>query len=428
MVGACARDWRSEVLDFIDANENSIVSSLSDLVQIPSISGSAEENSIQEMLAERLRLRGLEVDHWEIDLEETLRAEGFPGVEVEREQAFGLVGRLPGKGGGPSLMFNSHVDVVPPGNVEAWPEDEPFSGAVWDGAVHGRGSCDMKGGLVASLWAVRALAELKVPLRGDLVVACVQGEEDGGLGTFAMLARGWRADACVIPEPTSLDLVPASGGALTFRLRIPGLATHSSRRASGVSAVEKFWLIFHALRELEYRRNQETDLLMRRWDIAYPIEIGTVSAGDWSSSVPDLLIAEGRYGVALGESTALARAVLEEAISDACKEDHWLSDNPVTVEWWGGQFAPGRTDESSSILSSVNKAHSSVSDYSQQTYGAPYGSDLRLMNDLGGVPTVHYGPGEARLAHGPREQVPIEEVMTTARTLAILAMEHCLLG
>src|SRR3546814_18634028 len=94
----------------------------------------------------------------------------------------------------------------------------------------------MKAGVVAARWAVRALRASRVPLRGDVLVATVEGEEDGGLGTFGLLARGWTADACVVPEPTNLDLVPACAGALTFRLRNPGLATHASRRPGGVKS------------------------------------------------------------------------------------------------------------------------------------------------------------------------------------------------
>ena len=162
---------------------------------------------------------------------------------------------------------------MPPGDRAAWAVD-PFAGTVDYDFVYGRGSCDMKAGLVAAVWAVRALTDLKVPLRGDVLLACVQGEEDGGLGTYAMLARGWRADACIIPEPTSLDLVPACAGSLTFRLRVPGLASHASRRTAGVSAVEKFLPVFAALRALEARRNRDPDPLMKPWDIAYPLEIG----------------------------------------------------------------------------------------------------------------------------------------------------------
>jgi acetylornithine deacetylase len=414
------------MLDYVDEHARDVVTEVADLVRAPSVSGSDEESAIQARLASRLRGLGLEVDHWQIPLAELVAVDGFPGMEVERREAWGLVGRLPGTGsGGPSLMLNAHVDVVPPGARLAWTRGEPFSGAVTGGAVFGRGSCDMKAGLVAALWVVHALAALKVPLDGDLVLACVPGEEDGGLGTFATLARGWRADACVIPEPTGLDLVPASAGALGFRLHVPGRAAHASRRTTGVSAVEKFLPVFRALRELEAHRNRSPDPLMTRWDIAYPIEIGTVHAGDWSSTVPDLLVAEGRHGVALDEPAAEAREAFETAIAGACAADPWLRDHPVRVEWWGGQFAPGRTDSNAPIVAAMRRAHAAVSGRPQQLWGAPYGSDLRLMADIGGVPTVHYGPGAPELAHAPDEHVPIDDLLTATRALAVLALTWC---
>jgi acetylornithine deacetylase len=286
----------------------------------------------------------------------------------------------------------------------------------------------MKGGLIAALWVVRAMKDLEVPLRGDLLLCSVQGEEDGGLGTYATLARGWRADACIIPEPTSLDIVPANAGSLTFRLTVEGKAAHSSRRTSGVSAVEKFLPVFQALRDLEAERNRITDALMSRWDIAYPIEIGRVQSGDWSSSVPDLLIAEGRYGVALDETAEHAREEFAAAVDQACAGDPWLREHRVEVQWWGGQFLPGRAGDDADITRTLRRAHASVSDHAQQTWGAPYGSDLRLMTGIGGVPTVHYGPGDAALAHGPLESVAITEVLTTARTLAVVAMDYCGIG
>ncbi len=419
--------WRSRVLDYIDEHAPQIVACLADLVRIPSVSGSDEENVVQDAVATHLSGLGLEVDHWQIPLADTIAAPDFPGVEVDRREAWGLVGALRGRGDGPSLMLNAHVDVVPPGDLATWQPGDPFSGAVDRHFVYGRGTCDMKGGLVAALWATRAMTTLNVPLRGDLVLASVQGEEDGGLGTYATLARGWRADACVIPEPTSLDLVPANGGSLTFRLRVPGLATHASRRTSGVSAIEKFWPVFAALRQLEARRNADTHPLMSRWDIAYPIEIGLLRSGDWPSSVPDQLIAEGRYGVALGESPDDARGLLIEAVALACAQDPWLRDHPVEVQWWGGQFAPGQTDPDASIISTVRDAHRSISTRAQHTWGAPYGSDLRLMTGIAGIPTIHYGPGDASLAHSPNENVPIDEVLTATRTLAVVAMNHCLI-
>lgn len=418
--------WRQRALEFIDDNSAEIIASLCDLITVPSISGSDAEIAIQDVLARQLTEIGLDVDHWAIPLPDIMSAEGFPGSEVDREEASGLVGHLPGTSGGRSLMLNAHVDVVPPGDLRAWGDAQgAFSGHADGQLVHGRGSCDMKAGLVAAMWAIRALVHAGVRLPGDVLLACVPGEEDGGLGTFATLARGWRADACVIPEPTSLDLVPASAGSLTFRLRIPGLAAHASRRTAGVSAVAMFWPVFRALRSLECRRNAAPHPLMTRWDIAYPIEIGKVHAGDWASSVPDLLIAEGRCGVALGEDPGAARRELEEAVRQACTSDQWLRHHPVTVEWWGGQFAPGLTALDTPIVTALRHAHALTAGHGQQVWGAPYGSDLRLMAGLGGIPTVHYGPGDVSLAHGPREHVPISDVLTATRTLAVLAIDYC---
>ena len=418
-------DFRAAVLNHLQDRADELVADLAGLVRIPSVSGTDEENSVLDALAQRMAQWDVEVDHWAIPLAQTVTAPGFPGVEVERSEAWGLVGRIAGRSGGPSLMLNNHVDVVPPGNLAAWPRDDAFDGAIGADRVHGRGACDMKGGLTASLWAMRALTELRVPLQGDLLLACVVGEEDGGLGTFATLGRGWRADACVIPEPTSLDLVPANGGALTFRLTVPGLAVHASRRTAGVSAIEKFLPVFGALRALEAERNAAVDPIMRRWDVAYPIEVGSVHTGDWTSSVPDLLVAEGRYGVRLDETPERARAVFEQAVSAAAAADPWLRDHPVQVQWWGGQFAACRARDADALLAAVARAHGAVTGREQQVWGAPYGSDLRLLTDIAGIPTVQYGPGDVTLAHGPGESVPIDEVLLAAQSLALLAMDHC---
>ena len=418
-------NWQARILEAVDADRARMLDLLVELVQTPSISGSDVENTAQAELARGLEREGMEIDHWQLPLAELLAEDDFPGVEVPRTEAWGLVGRLPGRGGGRTLMLNGHIDVVPPGDLDAW-GNPPFSGRVAGGVLHGRGACDMKAGLVAAYWAVRALQRAEVPLRGDVLLASVQGEEDGGLGTYALLHRGWRADACVIPEPTSLDLVPANAGALTFRLRVPGRAAHASRRLEGTSAIEKFYPVWRALQELERRRNSDVDPLVGRWPLPYALSIGTVRAGDWASSVPDLLVAEGRLGVALGEPPAQARNALEVAVAQACAEDPWLREHPVTVEWWGGQFASGRLPAGSDLLDRVQAAHAAVTGGgAQDTWGAPYGSDLRLLTGLGGIPTVHYGPGDAGLAHGPDESVPIEEVRTAARALAVLAVDLC---
>ena len=412
------------VLQRLDELVPTMVEDVRDLVRIPSIGGSDAENEAQAAMALRFERGGLDVDHWRIDLDEITAHPDFPGVEVERREAWGVVGRLPGSGGGPTLLFDGHVDVVPTGDPDAW-DGDAYAADLRDGRIHGRGTADMKAGLLAAHWAVQAVRAADVTLRGDVLVAPVQGEEDGGLGTFALLERGWTADACVIPEPTELDVIPANAGALTFRLRIRGRATHAASRADGVSASETLVPVRTALDELERRRHQQVDPLAERWELAHPLSLGTVHAGDWASSVPDLLVAEGRLGVAIGEPADDARRSLEDAVAAACAEDPWLRDHPVEVEWWGGQFASGRIPEGSDLVGRMQRAHALAGGGAdQEVYGATYGSDLRLLTGRG-IPTLQYGPGDVRLAHGPHESVPVDEVVTAARAFAVLILDVC---
>ena len=149
----------------------------------------------------------------------------------------------------------------------------------------------------------------------------VIGEEDGGLGAFATLRRGHRADAAVITEPTGGKLVVANAGALTFRIEVPGRSAHGSMRLSGRSAFEAFLPLHAALLELEADRNAVVDPLFGDQRLPYALSIGMVSTGDWPSSVPDRLVAEGRYGVLLGEEPQAARSAFEDAVGEASLKD-----------------------------------------------------------------------------------------------------------
>ncbi|HIV56456.1 MAG TPA: ArgE/DapE family deacylase [Candidatus Stackebrandtia faecavium] len=419
-------DWQQRTLSCIATESETAVALLRQLVEIPSEGGAPDEVRVQQYLARWCRDQGWDVDHWRLPLTDLAASPEFPGAEVDRNEAWGVVGRRRGAGGGPSLMFNGHTDVVPAGSPAQWTVTQPYVPAVRDGRLYGRGACDMKAGLVAALFAVRALDRAEVPLAGDVLIAGVIGEEDGGLGTYGLLERGWSADACIIPEPTGLAIVPANGGALTFRLTVFGKAAHASHRTSGVSAVERFWPIFSALRVLEQERNAQVDPLMRRWELAYPIEIGTVTAGDWVSSVPDTLVAQGRFGIALGESIAEAKDRFEAAIARACSKDSWLAENPVTVEWWGGQFASGRLPAQRGMVADrLTEAHRRVTGETPQTWGAPYGSDLRLMTGIGDIPTVQYGPGDVAQAHAADEWVSLAELNRATQALALAAIDFC---
>jgi acetylornithine deacetylase len=259
-------------------------------------------------------------------------------------------------------------------------------------------------------------------LHGRLAVHCVVSEEDGGLGAFGTLHRGHTGDACIIAEPTGGTIISANAGALTFRIEVPGLATHGSTRYAGMSAIDAFLPIHRELAALERRRNTDDEPLMADWPVPYPISIGTVRAGDWASTVPDLLVAEGRLGVRLGEDPADARRCLEEAVAAAGASDPWLREHAATVSWPGGQFASGRLPAGDPLRDLVAGAHAAVNRTGRpRERGAPYGSDLRLYG-AAGIPTLQYGPGDVRLAHSPREMVPWSEVLTVARTLVVASL------
>ncbi len=402
-----------------------LVTLLQELLAVPSITGSDAESEAQQLVGRRLDRLGLDTDLWQIDLASTIADPAFPGLEAPRQEAWGLVGSWSGSDpDAPTVVLNGHIDVVPPGDPSAW-TGSPWQGSVRDGAVHGRGACDMKGGLACQLLAVEVLRAAGVRLRGSVQLQSVVGEEDGGLGTFATLRRGYRGDLAVVCEPTSTNVVTANAGALTFRLTVPGRAVHASVRNEGVDAIDKYLLVHLALRDLEARRNRDAHPLMQHLTLPYPLSVGTVRAGDWASSVPDLLVAEGRLGVALAEPVAAARAELERTVADVCAADPWLAANPVRVEWVGGQFASSVLADGHPLLPLVAAAHRRVTGRTPQVYGAPWGSDIRLLADLGGVPAVHYGPGDVRKAHGTDESVPVADLVTVTRSLVMLVARVC---
>jgi acetylornithine deacetylase len=401
-----------------------IVERLRELVRIPSVDGTAGESAAQEWCARQLGELGLSVDHWQLDLPEITTDAEFPGMEVERTEAWGCVG-VRGGAGTPGLILNGHVDVVPTGDLALWPDGDPFSARISDGIMWGRGTCDMKAGVAAILGAAAAIVAAGITLKKPLAIHTVVGEEDGGLGAFATLRRGHHGEACLIAEPTAGVVIPANAGSLTFRLEIAGLATHGSTRTRGVSAIARFEPIHQALLALEIERNRDPHPLLEHLDLANPLSVGTIRAGDWASTVPDLLVAEGRYGVRLGEPVADARQAFEQAIAEACEKDDWLRDHPVKVSWPGGVFASGLLPEGDPLLDDTRRAATDAGASAvPEVKGGPYGSDLRQYA-AAGIPTVQYGPGDVRYAHATDEHVALAEVLHCARAYALLAVRRC---
>jgi acetylornithine deacetylase len=230
--------------------------------------------------------------------------------------------------------------------------------------------------------------------------------------------------------------VAAQAGSLMFRLVVPGASAHGCVRAEGVSAIEKFLPLFGALRALEAERcgvvrgdapaaGDPADPLFCGYRLPWPIEIGTLRAGDWASSVPETLVAEGRYGIAIGEDPADAVEAFEESIARAAAADEWLAAHPPAVEWWGGRFDPALTDIADPVVAMLVGAARSLTGSSAPVEGVTYGADMRLLVNAGGIPTVLFGPGDVRVAHMPDEYVPVAELRSAAQTLVLTALRFC---
>jgi acetylornithine deacetylase len=377
------------------------------LVRVPSVTG--DERVALERLAELASAAGLEADLHRHDLAALRAHPDHPGEEAPRSELWGLTATLAGAGLR-RLCLNGHVDVVGPGTAP-W-RLGPWSGALEDGRVHGRGALDMKGGVVAALHALIALraAGAGVP---EVVLQAVSSEEDGGLGTFAALERDAAFDAALLPEPTALTVVCAQAGALTFKGVVAGRSAHAAERLAGCSAIDRYVRVHTALQGHEREVNADVaHPLMRSLELAYPLLVGRVAAGTWSSQVPDRLEFEGRLGVPVGASLPEARAALQ-AVIDAALDD---GEPPCELSWAGGAFAPGETPADHPWVATVRAALSDELGREAAIAGVPWGADMRLFTARG-IPAVMVGTRGIELAHAVDESVDVADLVTVARTI-----------
>jgi acetylornithine deacetylase len=399
-------DAEQRALAALDAD--ALAADVAALVRERSVTGT--ERAAVERLAALAAGHGLAAAVDEHDLAALRAAPDHPGEEAPRDELLGA--RVTLAGTGPlRLCLNGHLDVVAPGS-EPWRHD-PFAGVVADGLVHGCGSVDMKAGVAAALHAMAAVQRTAGAAPAEVVLHAVASEEDGGLGTFAALAADDRFDACLIPEPTAFDVVVAQAGALTFSGTVRGRSAHAAVRLEGVSALDRYVPVHQALAAHERRVNEDvTHPLMGALALPYPLLVGHLQTGRWSSQVPDLLRFGGRVGVRLGESVEEARDALERAVAAA---DDGLGP-PVEITWDGGQFAPAETPADAPFVRLVQDAGEAELGARPRAAGVPYGADMRLYANRG-IPCVMFGTPGLERAHAADEHVAIADALRVARVL-----------
>ena len=340
------------------------VECLRDLVRVPSLTG--EEGAAQAHLCEHLRCLGahtevLPVDmralferfpdvaqyptHWQHDLIlpyeqlpsfEALERSGLEDVLNYRDRP-NVVATFRGTGGGRSLILNGHIDTVTVEPREAWTRD-PFSGAIEDGLMYGRGTSDMKGGLMAAVMAMTYLREAGVDLAGDVIVQSVVNEEHAGNGTLDLVRRGYRADAAIVLEPTNNRIAVSHPGGLYWEVTVPGIvrspgARWDGERMDGVSAIEKLPGIIDALLAVERGYNAvPNDDPMEAGRAPFALTIGKVSGGHYETATAgEATLRGGGYFSPVVGDVRDVMGRFRSAIRGANEADDFLRENPARL-------------------------------------------------------------------------------------------------
>ena len=407
----------------VNENRDLIISFVKKIVRTPSLAN--DEGNVQRIIHEKLNNLNLNSKVIPVIFSELKDHPAFNDDGFSPESRINVTATWKGRSNSKSLILNGHVDVVPTGPENLW-NDSPWSGKEIDGKIFGRGSCDMKAGLSSGLFAIAILKDLGFRPNGDIIFQSVIGEESGGCGTLTNIVKGYTADAAIILEPTSLKLSPIQSGALTFRLTVHGKATHASMRWDGVSAIEKYADIHYAIIDFEKQRHKffNTKHYESRHRVA-PINIGTIKAGQWHSTVAESVVAEGRLGVFPNESNKDAMKSFEDYVFNFAKNDPWLTNNPPEIEWFEGQFESGQTPLDDPLIKELGNIYNQICDRDPVIEGVTYGSDLRLFTNHADIPSVLFGPGDVRLAHAANEYVDIKEIMLSTEIIANMIVNWC---
>jgi acetylornithine deacetylase len=404
-------------------NEDTIVSFLQELIRIPSVTG--DEGPIQEFIAEQLKKMDLEVDVFEPSLEELKKHPGYVEVTRGYEGRPNVVGVLKGAGGGKSLLFNGHVDVIPAGDPESWQHD-PWSGDVEDGRLYGRGASDMKSGVAAMTMAVKAILESGIKLKGDVILEYVMDEELSGNGTLACVMRGYKADGGICCETSSMRVQPGSIGRIWFEIKVKGKAAGIQRRWEGVNAIEKGYLVTQAVADFERVRIERlSHPLYPDIRSAIPCMVGVFESGSYHSAFPDSCLLKGSLATVPGEDSDAVKAEFVKFIQDKVSSDSWLKENPPEVIFTLYFAEPSEIPVDSPIVQTLTKNFTDIMGTEPIISGREGAADIRFLNVYGDTPTVIFGPGMTEQMHANNEWVKTDDLIQSTKILAHTILDWC---
>lgn len=417
----------------VAARRDDLVALAGELIAFDTTAGDEprQEAALQEHLRDRLSAAGAEVDLWEPDDAVVAGSRQVPAGFSFRGKPQ-LAATFAGSGEGPALLFNGHVDVVSAEPRDEWSTADPFRAELRGGRLIGRGACDMKGGVAAMVIAAETVAA-EARLAGPLTVCTVTDEEGTGAGGIAAVARGVRADAGLIPEPTSWDPWIAVRGDVIPTITVEGRLGHAGvehpdwREGGAVNAIDKARLVMDELAALHDEWQTRDDHRHPRLSPGHAIPV-KVAAGDWAVNVPASCAVTYHVAYLPGHADAggwgtAVEAELVERVARAAARDPWLAEHPPRIEW-SVDIPPAEVDEGEPVVALALAAGADLG-----VPGRPVGFDSwhdgATFTRFGGTPTVAWGPPSIASAHAVDESVAVDDLIACAQAYAIAALRHC---
>ncbi|MGR5254306.1 ArgE/DapE family deacylase [Vibrio astriarenae] len=409
------------IMDSVASRRELLLQDLSMLVSLDSTLG--KEHSAQKAVKEIYQGLGLKVEEVEINLDELSKLPGYsPPVTSDTDGRMNIIGtHTPKERKGRSLILNGHMDVVPAGPSELWSRDpfEPYIKGDW---LYGRGSGDMKAGIVAYCHALAALHDLGYQPASKVYLQSVIEEECTGNGALACLNAGYRADAAIIPEPFGQTCLVSQLGVMWFKLKLYGKPAHVLDTSNGQSVFDGLNQITDELKKLEKAWNKPSCRHHHYTEHEKPINfnLGKVNGGDWPSTVACYCEAEYRVGFFPGAQLDEVKASIEQTIGEVNLPEGMKAE----VEYSGFQAEGCEIEEQSPLITSVKHSHQLVTSQSCNSLASTATTDCRFFQLYGDTPATCYGP-LAENIHGIDERVSITSTIEVAQVLAVFIAMWC---
>ena len=410
------------IVEQVDVLREDMLTFLRELIRIPSVNPPGNEYlSCARLVSDRLKTLGFETRY--------VTAENHPDHTRECPRV-NVVARLPGARSMPTLHFNGHTDVVPPG--ENWTVD-PFGGAVKDGRIYGRGACDMKGGIAAAIFAAAAVREAGVALRGSLEFSATVDEETGGFAGMAHLAREGliaedRTSYVIIPEPFSPDRICLGHrGVYWFRIDTFGRTAHGSMPFLGVSAIGQMERVLHRIEStlVPALRARTTEMPVDPPGARHAtINTNGISGGQTDGGVGSPCVAD-RCSAIFDR-----RYLREESFEDVRDEIENLvaglstGDPDFNAELTDLMVVhPVETARNAELVDTAARTVEDLLGTPAEYVASPGTYDHKHVYNTGRVKQcIAYGPGMLHLAHQPDEYCEIEHLAQSCKVMALTAV------